>query len=105
MGCIDRGSSSKAPPQTLKLISLVTGQGFYGGFKGRGVDNGSILTHLLNSPSSTSSGTSSVGKVLVDVLIKFNKKSFESDPNRAKSLRNLANNFSEKGCAIAPRHP
>ena len=101
MGCIDRGSSSKAPPQTLKLISLVTGQGFYGGFKGRGVDNGSILTHLLNSPSSTSS----VGKVLVDVLIKFNKKSFESDPNRAKSIRNLANNFSEKECVIAPRHP
>ena len=107
LGCIDRGSSSRAPPQILELISLVSGQGFCGGFKGRGGDNGSILTHLLNSPSSTSSwsGTSSVGKVLVDVLIKVNKKSFESDPNRAESLRNLANNFSEKERVIALCHP
>lgn len=46
-----------------------------------------------------------MGKVLVDVLIKVNKKSFESDPNRAESLCNLANNFSEKERVIALCHP
>ncbi|PFX22213.1 Trafficking kinesin-binding protein 1 [Stylophora pistillata] len=100
----EKGSSKKAPPQNLGLISLVSGQGFQGGFKERGGDSGSILTHLLNSPSSTSSGTSSVGKVLADVLSKASKEASEKEPNRAESLRNLANYFSEKerGNSTAP---
>lgn len=88
--------SSKKTSQQLGLISLVSGQGFQGGFKERGGDSGSILTHLLNSPSSTSSGTSSVGKVLADVLSKASKEASEKEPSRAESLRNLANYFSEK---------
>lgn len=91
-----KGSSKKTSPQQLGLISLVSGQGFQGGFKERGGDSGSILTHLLNSPSSTSSGTSSVGKVLADVLSKASKEASEKEPSRAESLRNLANYFSEK---------
>ena len=91
-----KGSSKKTSPQQLGLISLVSGQGFQGGFKERGGDSGSILMHLLNSPSSTSSGTSSVGKVLADVLSKASKEASEKEPSRAESLRNLANYFSEK---------
>ena len=85
-----------SPPQSLGLISLVSGQGFQGGFKERSVDSGGILTHLLNSPSTSSPGTSSVGQVLADVLNKASKEASEKEPTRAESLRNLSHYFSEK---------
>lgn len=47
-------SPAVSPPQSLGLISLVSGQGFQRGFKERSVDSGGILTHLLNSPSTSS---------------------------------------------------
>ena len=89
-------SPAVSPPQSLGLISLVSGQGFQGGFKERSVDSGGILTHLLNSPSTSSPGTSSVGRVLADVLNKASKEASEKEPTRAESLRNLAHYFSEK---------
>lgn len=91
-----KGSSKMASPLNLGLISLVSGQRFQGGFKERGNDSGSILTHLLNSPSAASPGTSSVGRVLADVLNKASKEASEKEPTRAESLRNLAKYFSEK---------
>ena len=97
-------SPAVSPPQSLGLISLVSGQGFQRGFKERSVDSGGILTHLLNSPSTSSPGTSSVGQVLADVLNKASKEASEKEPTRAESLRNLANYFSEKerGSSTAP---
>lgn len=89
-------SPAVSPPQSLGLISLVSGQGFQRGFKERSVDSGGILTHLLNSPSTSSPGTSSVGQVLADVLNKASKEASEKEPTRAESLRNLAHYFSEK---------
>lgn len=89
-------SPGVSPPQSLGLISLVSGQGFQRGFKERSVDSGGILTHLLNSPSTSSPETSSVGQVLADVLNKASKEASEKEPTRAESLRNLANYFSEK---------
>lgn len=97
-------SPAVSPPRSLGLISLVSGQGFQRGFKERSVDSGGILTHLLNSPSTSSPGTSSVGQVLADVLNKASKEASEKEPTRAESLRNLANYFSEKerGSSTAP---
>ena len=97
-------SPAMSPPQSLGLISLVSGQGFQRGFKERSVDSCGILTHLLNSPSTSSPGTSSVGQVLADVLNKASKEASEKEPTRAESLRNLANYFSEKerGSSTAP---
>ena len=89
-------SPAVSPPQSLGLISLVSGQGFQRGFKERSVDSDGILTHLLNSPSTSSPGTSSVGQVLADVLNRASKEASEKEPTRAESLRNLANYFSEK---------
>ena len=99
-----RSSPAVTPPQTLGLISLVSGKGMHRGFKERGVDSGGILTHLLNSPSTSSPETSSVGQVLADVLQKASKAASEKEPSRAESLRNLANYFSEKerGSTTAP---
>ena len=84
--------SAKTLPQNLGLMSLVGGPGLKKGIR----DGGGILTHLLNSPSTSSPGNSSVGRVLADVLNKASKEASEKEPSRAKSLRNLAKYFSEK---------
>ena len=84
--------SAKTLPQNLGLMSLVGGPGLKKGIR----DGGGILTHLLNSPSTSSPGNSSVGRVLADVLNKASKEASEKEPSRAESLRNLAKYFSEK---------
>lgn len=91
-----KSSPAVTPPQNLGLMSLVSGKGLQKGLKERSVDSGGILTHFLNSPSTASPGTSSVGQVLADVLQKASKAASEKEPTRAESLRNLANYFSEK---------
>ena len=91
-----KGSPAVTPPQNMGLMSLVSGPGLQRGLRERGVDSGGILTHLLNSPSTASPGTSSVGQVLADVLQKASKAASEKEPTRAESLRNLAKYFSEK---------
>ena len=97
-------SGSSASPSNLGLIPLVSGQGFQRGLRERGADSGGILTHLLNSPSSTAPATSSVGQVLADVLQKASEAASHKEPSRAESLRNLANYFSEKerGTSTSP---
>lgn len=89
-------TSAMTLQQNLGLMSLVGGPGLKKGLKDRGLDNGGILTHLLNSPSTSSPGNSSVGRVLADVLNKASKEASEKEPSRAESLRNLAKYFSEK---------
>lgn len=91
-----KGSPAVTPPQNMGLMSLVSGPGLQRGLRERSVDSGGILTHLLNSPSTASPGTSSVGQVLADVLQKASKAASEKEPTRAASLRNLAKYFSEK---------
>lgn len=83
---------AKTLPQNLGLMSLVGGPGLKKGVR----DGGGILTHLLNSPSTSSPGNSSIGRVLADVLNKASKEASEKEPSRAESLRNLAKYFSEK---------
>ena len=99
-----KGSPAVTSPQNLGLLSLVSGKGLQRGLKERSVDSGGILTHLLNSPSTSSPGTSSVGQVLADVLQKASKQASEKEPTRAESLANLAKYFSEKerGNTTAP---
>lgn len=89
-------TSAVTPPHNLGLMSLVGGPGLKKGLRERGVDSGGILTHLLNNPSTSSPGSSSVGKVLADVLTKASKEASDKEPSRAESLRNLAKYFSEK---------
>ncbi|XP_078345699.1 uncharacterized protein LOC144631169 isoform X2 [Oculina patagonica] len=100
-----KSSPAVTPPQNLGLMSLVSGKGLQRGLKERSADSGGILTHLLNSPSTASPGTSSVGQVLADVLQKASKAASEKEPTRAESLRNLANYFSEKERGSAPAPP
>lgn len=97
-----KSTPAVTPPQNLGLMSLVSGHGFQRGFKERGADSGGILTHLLNRPSTSSPGTSSVGQVLADVLQKASNAASEKEPTRAESLRNLAKYFSEKERGTSP---
>ena len=91
-----KNSPAVTSPHNLGLMTLVSGPGFQRGLRDRSVDSGGILTHLLNSPSTTAPGNSSVGQVLADVLQKASKEASEKEPTRAQSLRNLAKYFSEK---------
>ena len=97
-----KSSSAVTPPQSLGLMTLVSGHGFQRGLRERGADSGGILTHLLNSPSTSSPGTSSVGQLLSDVLQKASKAASEKEPTRAESLRNLAKYFSDKERGATP---
>lgn len=83
------------PPTTLTLASLVHEKGIQAGSR-RGSATASILSQLLNSPSATTPGKSSVGQVLAEVLQKASEEASVKEPRRAESLRNLANYFSEK---------
>ncbi|XP_031552067.1 uncharacterized protein LOC116289319 [Actinia tenebrosa] len=85
----------REPPTTLTLTSLVHEKGIHAGSR-RGSATAGILSQLLNSPSVTTSGKSSVGQVLAEVLQKASEEASVKEPRRAESLRNLANYFSEK---------
>jgi len=88
-------STEDAPSQspiTVALASLVHEKGIQASRRG---STSSILTQLLNTPSSTP-GKSSVGQVLADVLQKASEEAATKEPKRAESLRNLAHYFSEK---------
>lgn len=79
-------------PISIALASLVHEKGIQAG---RRDSSSSILTQLLNTPS-TNPGKSSVGQVLAEVLQKASEEAATKEPKRAASLRNLANYFSEK---------
>lgn len=87
--------SRRDPPTTLTLASLVHEKGIQAGSR-RGSATAGILSQLLNSPSVTTPGKSSVGQVLAEVLQKASEEASVKEPRRAESLRNLANYFSEK---------
>lgn len=85
---------SKHSPMAIALASLVHEKGIKA--SRRDSNTSSILTQLLNSPSSSTPGKSSVGQVLAEVLQKASEEASTKEPKRAESLRNLANYFSEK---------
>ncbi|KAK3708097.1 hypothetical protein QZH41_019180, partial [Actinostola sp. cb2023] len=85
---------SQASPISLALASLVHEKGIQA--SRRDSASSSILAQLLNSPSASTPGKSSVGQVLAQVLQKASDEASTKEPKRAASLRNLANYFSEK---------
>jgi len=85
---------SQASPISLALASLVHEKGIQA--SRRDSASSSILAQLLNSPSASTPGKSSVGQVLAQVLHRASDEASTKEPKRAASLRNLANYFSEK---------
>ncbi|KAK3708096.1 hypothetical protein QZH41_019179, partial [Actinostola sp. cb2023] len=82
---------SQASPISLALTPLVHEKGIQA--SRRDSASSSTLAQLLNSPSASTPGKSSVGQVLAQVLHRASDEASTKEPKRAKSLRNLANYF------------